>query len=132
VQRLADLLVRDGLAAYQDNPAHRRAKLLRAERRCAPSRRRRQRGPTRWAPRSGRRISGRPASCWTGCCRRSVATPPMSCLPTAPNAPAPTCFRGAGSVPVALGPDGDGAIARTGGCWTCRPTTRPSGEQDDR
>jgi DNA-binding MarR family transcriptional regulator len=29
VQRLADLLVRDGLAAYQDNPAHRRAKLLR-------------------------------------------------------------------------------------------------------
>src|SRR5262245_22919327 len=28
VQRLADLLVRDGLAAYQDNPAHRRAKLL--------------------------------------------------------------------------------------------------------
>ncbi|HZD67656.1 MAG TPA: MarR family transcriptional regulator [Actinomycetes bacterium] len=29
VQRLADVLVRDGLAAYQDNPAHRRAKLLR-------------------------------------------------------------------------------------------------------
>ena len=28
VQRLADVLVRDGLAAYQDNPAHRRAKLL--------------------------------------------------------------------------------------------------------
>jgi DNA-binding MarR family transcriptional regulator len=28
VQRLADLLVRDGLAAYRDNPAHRRAKLL--------------------------------------------------------------------------------------------------------
>jgi DNA-binding MarR family transcriptional regulator len=28
VQRLADLLVRDGLAAYQDNPAHRRAKLV--------------------------------------------------------------------------------------------------------
>src|SRR5262249_14455893 len=27
VQRLADLLVRDGLAVYQDNPAHRRAKL---------------------------------------------------------------------------------------------------------
>ncbi|HYY78241.1 MAG TPA: MarR family winged helix-turn-helix transcriptional regulator [Actinomycetes bacterium] len=31
VQRLADLLVRDGLAAYEDNPAHRRAKLLRLE-----------------------------------------------------------------------------------------------------
>jgi DNA-binding MarR family transcriptional regulator len=29
VQRLADLLVRDGLAAYENNPAHRRAKLLR-------------------------------------------------------------------------------------------------------
>jgi DNA-binding MarR family transcriptional regulator len=29
VQRLADLLVRDGDAVYEDNPAHRRAKLLR-------------------------------------------------------------------------------------------------------
>ncbi|HJU02171.1 MAG TPA: MarR family transcriptional regulator [Actinomycetes bacterium] len=29
VQRLADVLVRDGLAAYEPNPAHRRAKLLR-------------------------------------------------------------------------------------------------------
>jgi DNA-binding MarR family transcriptional regulator len=29
VQRLADVLVRDGLAAYETNPAHRRAKLLR-------------------------------------------------------------------------------------------------------
>jgi DNA-binding MarR family transcriptional regulator len=29
VQRLADVLVRDALAAYEDNPAHRRAKLLR-------------------------------------------------------------------------------------------------------
>jgi DNA-binding MarR family transcriptional regulator len=29
VQRLADLLVRDGLAVYESNPAHRRAKLLR-------------------------------------------------------------------------------------------------------
>ena len=29
VQRLADLLVRDDLAAYENNPAHRRAKLLR-------------------------------------------------------------------------------------------------------
>jgi DNA-binding MarR family transcriptional regulator len=28
VQRLADLLVEEGLCAYQDNPAHRRAKLL--------------------------------------------------------------------------------------------------------
>jgi DNA-binding MarR family transcriptional regulator len=29
VQRLADLLVQDGLAVYEDNPAHRRAKLVR-------------------------------------------------------------------------------------------------------
>ncbi len=29
VQRVADLLVRDGLAVYEDNPDHRRAKLLR-------------------------------------------------------------------------------------------------------
>jgi DNA-binding MarR family transcriptional regulator len=29
VQRVADLLVEDGLAAYEDNPNHRRAKLLR-------------------------------------------------------------------------------------------------------
>jgi DNA-binding MarR family transcriptional regulator len=29
VQRVADLLVEDGLASYEDNPRHRRAKLLR-------------------------------------------------------------------------------------------------------
>jgi DNA-binding MarR family transcriptional regulator len=29
VQRLADVLVRDGFAAYEDNPAHRRARLVR-------------------------------------------------------------------------------------------------------
>jgi DNA-binding MarR family transcriptional regulator len=29
VQRVADLLVADGLATYEDNPNHRRAKLLR-------------------------------------------------------------------------------------------------------
>jgi DNA-binding MarR family transcriptional regulator len=29
VQRLADLLVQDGLAVYEDNPAHRRARLVR-------------------------------------------------------------------------------------------------------
>jgi DNA-binding MarR family transcriptional regulator len=29
VQRVADLVVADGLAAYEDNPSHRRAKLLR-------------------------------------------------------------------------------------------------------
>jgi DNA-binding MarR family transcriptional regulator len=29
VQRVADILAREGLAAYEDNPGHRRAKLLR-------------------------------------------------------------------------------------------------------
>ena len=29
MQRLADVLVREGFAVYEDNPAHRRAKLLR-------------------------------------------------------------------------------------------------------
>jgi DNA-binding MarR family transcriptional regulator len=29
VQRVADVLVKDGLAAYEANPSHRRAKLLR-------------------------------------------------------------------------------------------------------
>ena len=29
VQRVADVLVRDGLATYEDNPSHRRAKLVR-------------------------------------------------------------------------------------------------------
>ncbi len=33
VQRVADLLVDDGLATYQDNPRHRRARLLRPTRR---------------------------------------------------------------------------------------------------
>jgi DNA-binding MarR family transcriptional regulator len=33
VQRVADVLVRDGLAAYEENPNHRRAKLMRITRR---------------------------------------------------------------------------------------------------
>jgi len=43
----------------------------RAARRCAPSRRRRWRGPTGWARRSARRSSSRPARSSTGCSRRS-------------------------------------------------------------
>lgn len=33
VQRVADVLVEDGLATYEDNPSHRRAKLVRITRR---------------------------------------------------------------------------------------------------
>ncbi len=39
VQRIADLLVRQGLAVYLDNPAHRRAKLLTATERGAEAKR---------------------------------------------------------------------------------------------
>ncbi|KJK45760.1 MarR family winged helix-turn-helix transcriptional regulator [Streptomyces sp. NRRL F-4428] len=39
VQRIADLLVRQGLAVYLDNPAHRRAKLLAATERGAAAKR---------------------------------------------------------------------------------------------
>ncbi|MGW2270430.1 MarR family winged helix-turn-helix transcriptional regulator [Streptomyces yangpuensis] len=39
VQRIADLLVRQGLAVYLDNPAHRRAKLLAATERGATAKR---------------------------------------------------------------------------------------------
>lgn len=39
VQRIADLLVRQGLAHYLDNPAHRRAKLLAATERGAAAKR---------------------------------------------------------------------------------------------
>jgi hypothetical protein len=67
VQRLADVLVRDGLAVYEPNPAHRRAKLLR----LTPSRRPRRPGPTRWARSSARRSCGRPAPSSTGCWKPS-------------------------------------------------------------
>ncbi|MEU3061620.1 MarR family transcriptional regulator [Streptomyces subrutilus] len=39
VQRIADVLVAQGLAAYRDNPAHRRAKLLAATERGAAAKR---------------------------------------------------------------------------------------------
>jgi DNA-binding MarR family transcriptional regulator len=56
VQRLADLLVRDGLAAYEDNPAHRRAKLLRITPPGRTTLRTIQRAQVAWADALGARI----------------------------------------------------------------------------
>jgi DNA-binding MarR family transcriptional regulator len=56
VQRLADVLVRDGLAAYQDNPAHRRAKLLRLEPPGRDALRTIQTAQAAWADALGARI----------------------------------------------------------------------------
>ena len=56
VQRLADVLVRDGLAAYQDNPAHRRAKLLRITHQGRTALRTIQTAQAAWADTLGARI----------------------------------------------------------------------------
>jgi DNA-binding MarR family transcriptional regulator len=56
VQRLADVLVRDGLAAYQDNPAHRRAKLLRITPPGRTTLRSIQRAQAAWADALGAKI----------------------------------------------------------------------------
>jgi DNA-binding MarR family transcriptional regulator len=56
VQRLADLLVRDGLAAYENNPAHRRAKLLRITPQGRTTLRSIQTAQAAWADTLGARI----------------------------------------------------------------------------
>jgi DNA-binding MarR family transcriptional regulator len=56
VQRLADLLVRDGLAAYENNPAHRRAKLLRITPQGRTALRTIQTAQTAWADTLGAKI----------------------------------------------------------------------------
>jgi DNA-binding MarR family transcriptional regulator len=57
VQRIADLLARDGLVAYEDNPEHRRAKLVR----LTPSGRKTlstiQAAQRRWADDIAKRLS---------------------------------------------------------------------------
>jgi DNA-binding MarR family transcriptional regulator len=53
VQRLADVLVRDGFAVYQDNPAHRRAKLLAITPRGRSALRTIQAAQVAWADRLG-------------------------------------------------------------------------------
>ena len=56
VQRLADVLVRDGLAVYQDNPAHRRAKLVRLTPEGRTALRTIQTAQAAWADALGARI----------------------------------------------------------------------------
>jgi DNA-binding MarR family transcriptional regulator len=53
VQRLADVLVRDGFAVYEDNPAHRRAKLLRPTPRGRSALRAIQAAQVAWSDRLG-------------------------------------------------------------------------------
>jgi DNA-binding MarR family transcriptional regulator len=53
VQRVADLLVSDGLAAYEDNPRHRRARLLRITSKGLRTLRRIQEAQREWADRLG-------------------------------------------------------------------------------
>jgi len=59
VQRVADLLDADGIAAYEDNPGHRRAKLLRLTETGAQALRRIQAGQRRWANALGAEIGER-------------------------------------------------------------------------
>lgn len=56
VQRLADLLVEDGLARYEDNPRHARAKLLTITPEGRAALRVIQRAQRAWADRLGRRL----------------------------------------------------------------------------
>src|SRR5689334_7473784 len=56
IQRLADLLVADGLATYQDNPRHARAKLLAISPSGRSALRIIQRAQRDWADRLGERL----------------------------------------------------------------------------
>jgi DNA-binding MarR family transcriptional regulator len=56
VQRVADLLARDGLVAYEDNPEHRRAKLVRLTAAGAATLGEIQVAQRAWAGRIGARI----------------------------------------------------------------------------
>lgn len=58
VQRLADLLVDDGLATYEDNPHHARAKLLTITDQGRATLRAIQREQRAWADRLGARLGG--------------------------------------------------------------------------
>jgi DNA-binding MarR family transcriptional regulator len=60
VQRLADLLVADGLATYEDNPRHARAKLLTMTPTGRNTLRVVQRAQRSWADRIGRRVGQQP------------------------------------------------------------------------
>jgi len=57
VQRIADLLARDGLVAYEDNPEHRRAKLVRLTPTVRDTRGKIQAAQRRWADDIASRLS---------------------------------------------------------------------------
>jgi DNA-binding MarR family transcriptional regulator len=57
VQRVADLLARDGLVAYEDNPDHQRAKLVRLTGSGAQALAQIQAAQRRWADELGTRLS---------------------------------------------------------------------------
>jgi DNA-binding MarR family transcriptional regulator len=57
VQRVADLLARDGLVAYEDNPEHRRAKLVRLTSEGRTTLTQIQAAQRRWADDLGKRLS---------------------------------------------------------------------------
>ena len=59
VQRVADLLEADGIAAYEDNPVHRRAKLLRLTGEGREALRTIQVAQRRWANRLGAEVGER-------------------------------------------------------------------------
>ncbi|MEV6329529.1 MarR family transcriptional regulator [Streptomyces sp. NPDC051909] len=61
VQRIADLLVRDGLAAYEPNPAHRRAKLFTPTEAGRAAMRRIDPGHAELAARLGKELGGQEA-----------------------------------------------------------------------
>jgi DNA-binding MarR family transcriptional regulator len=85
VQRLADVLVRDGLAAYQDNPAHRRAKLLRITPSGRSTLRRIQAAQAAWADALGAKIGEeelRQASILLERVLQAVASQALDALPT--------------------------------------------------
>jgi DNA-binding MarR family transcriptional regulator len=60
VQRVADLLERDGLGAYEQNPRHRRAKLLRLTRNGRAALRKIETAQRAWADALGAQIGEQP------------------------------------------------------------------------
>lgn len=74
VQRLADVLVDEGLAEYQENPAHRRAKLVAPTRAGRAAIRRIGTYQHTWANRVGRAVGARDLAATLEVVRRLVAT----------------------------------------------------------
>lgn len=81
VQRVADVLVHDGLAVYEENPGHRRAQLLRLTPHGRSALRRIQAAQRTWADALGAEIGERDlrsASVTLGRVLRSLASRPTS------------------------------------------------------